>query len=324
MVTVTSDPRGSHGGSAQEYRQYPDGIHCRRAAGAAHGRFGYISVFPVFTRTVMRRLAIVAALLLAACGSPGPDGSTRSSREVVIAADAAPGSAAESNWRRFADNVGVWAPGYALTLRLGVDAGPPAARATSVRQGALQIAALPPDEATGLVPELALLSAPDLFGSQDEADYILDRIVLDPYRRLFSEKGFRLLDWVDDDWSDPPTRRIYRTGVIVADKGWFERLTPHDRDVFQQAYGSAGAARADSRAAARRAAEAGGGGAMASGTPPGAPADWSEATREAHRAIIARAGGRAQEIYDLVVRARQELATGLATSNAAGAAAPAR
>lgn len=316
MVTVTSDPRGCHGGSAQEYWQYPGGIHCRRAAGAAHGRFGYIPLFPGFTRTVMRRLAIVAALLLAACGSPGPDGSTRSSREVVVAADAAPGSAAESNWRRFADNVGVWAPGYALTLRLGVDAGPPAARAAEVRQGAVQIAALPPDEATGLVPELALLSAPELFGSQDEADYILDRIVLDPYRRLFSEKGFRLLDWVGDDWSDPPARRVYRTGVILADKGWFERLTPHDRDVFQQAYGSAGAARADSRAAARRAAGAGAGGATVSETPPAAPAEWSEATREAHRAIIARAGGRAQEIYDLVVRARQEFA--------AKAAAPAR
>jgi TRAP-type C4-dicarboxylate transport system substrate-binding protein len=324
MVAVTSDSKGSPGGSAQEYWQSPDGIHRRRATGAAGGRFGYISGFPGFTRTVMRRLAIVAALLLAACGAPSPDGSSRSSREVVVAADAAPGSAAESNWRRFADNVKVWAPGYALTLRLGVDAGPPAARATGVRQGAVQIAALPPDAATGLVPELALLSAPDLFGSQDEADYILDKIVLDPYRRLLSEKGFRLLDWVDDDWSDPPTRRVYRTGVIVADKGWFERLTPHDRDVFQQAYGSAGAARADSRAAARRAAEAGAGGETASGTPPEAPAEWSEATREAHRAIIARAGGRAQEIYDLIVRARQELAAGLATSSAAEAAAPAR
>jgi TRAP-type C4-dicarboxylate transport system substrate-binding protein len=112
--------------------------------------------------------------------------------------------------------------------------------------------------------------------------------------------------------------------VILAGKGWFERLTPHDRDVFQQAYGSAGAARADSRAAAQRAAEAGAAGTTASRTAPEAPAEWSEATREAHRAIIARAGGRAQEIYDLVVRARQEFAAGLAASDAAAAAAPVR
>ena len=270
----------------------------------------------------MRRLAIAAALLLAACGSPAPDGPTRSSREVAIAADAAPGSAAESNWRRFADNVRVWAPAYDLTLRLGADAGPAAARAGEVRQGAIQIAALPADEATTLVPELAVLSAPDLFRSQDEADHVLDKVLLDSYRRLFSAQGLRLLDWVDDDWTDPATRRTYKTGVIVADKGWFERLTPHDRDVFQQAYGSAGAARADSRAAPRGAAEAGG--VTANGTSPGAPAEWSEETREAHRAIVARAGGRAQEIYDLLVRARQDFAASPVVSDAAGEAAPAR
>lgn len=249
----------------------------------------------------MRRLAIVAALLLAACGSPTQEGSARSAREVIVAADAAPGSVAESNWRRFASNVGVWAPGISLTLRLGTEAGPPAARVTDLQQGAVQVASLPPDIATELVPELEILAAPALFDSQDEADHILDTILLEPYRRLFMDKDLVLLDWIDDGWAGPPAQHVYGTGVIVANKGWFERLTPHDRDVFQQAYGSAGQARAD-----RRAAEAGVGAAVIDGTPTESPAQWSEATREAHRAIIIRAGGRGQEIYDLAVRAKRD------------------
>jgi TRAP-type C4-dicarboxylate transport system substrate-binding protein len=253
----------------------------------------------------MRRLAIVAALLLAACGSPTPEGPARSAREVVVAADAAPGSVGESNWLRFANNVGVWAPGVSLTLRLGTEAGPPAARVTELERGAVQVASLPPDVATKLVPELAILSAPALFDSQDEADHILDTILLEPYRRLFLDKGLVLLDWIDDGWVGPPTQHVYATGVIVANKGWFERLTPHDRDVFEQAYGSAGQARAD-----RRAAEASVGAAVTGGAPAETAAQWSEATREAHRAIVIRAGGRGQEIYDLAVSAKRDFAAG--------------
>jgi TRAP-type C4-dicarboxylate transport system substrate-binding protein len=265
----------------------------------------------------MRRLALVAALLLAACGSPAPEGAASSSREVIVAADAAPGSVAESNWRRFANNVKVWAPGISLTLRLGANAGVPARRLADVQQGALRVASLPPETAVELVPELEVLSAPDLFASQEEADHILDKVLLDPYRRLFAKKGLVLLDWIDDDWTDPQARHVYRTGVIVANQAWFERLTPHDRDVFQQAHGSAGEARADRRA--ERA-----GARTADGSTTERPTQWSEATRDAHRAVIAGAGSGGQEIYDLIVRARQDLAASHVAPGAVGAPAQAR
>jgi TRAP-type C4-dicarboxylate transport system substrate-binding protein len=251
----------------------------------------------------MRRFALIATLLLAACGSPAPDGTPRSPRDVVVAADAAPGTVAESSWRRFANNVKVWAPGISLALRLGADAGLPTARVAGVQGGALQIAALPAAAAAELVPELEVLSAPDLFSSQAEADFILDHVLLDPYRALFAAQGLVLLDWIDDDWTDPQERRIYETGVIVANKGWFERLTPHDRDVFQQAYGSAGEARADHRAA------------RSDGVRPEAPAPWSAATLEAQRTVVSRAGAEGPGIYDLIVRAKQDFA---ASSPAAG------
>jgi TRAP-type C4-dicarboxylate transport system substrate-binding protein len=245
----------------------------------------------------MRRLALLAAvLLLAACSPSTPDGAPGSTRNVIVAADAAPGTVAESSWHRFANNIKVWAPGISLTLRLGTEAGPPAARLAGVQDGTLQVAALPSATAAQLVPELGVLSAPGLFSSQAEADFILDHVLLDRFRALFAAKGLALLDWIDDDWSDPQTRRIYRTGVIVANQGWFERLTPHDRDVFQQAYGSAGEARADAR------------GVRAEQAPTGATAERSDATREAHQGIVSSAGGDGQAIHDLIVRAKQDFA----------------
>jgi TRAP-type C4-dicarboxylate transport system substrate-binding protein len=256
----------------------------------------------------MRRFTLVAMLLLAACGSPTPGGAGHSPGEVIVAADAAPGSVAESNWRRFANNVRVWAPG----MRLGAEAGAPARRANDAKGGAVQVASLPPEAAKQIVPELAVLSAPDVFASRSEADHILDKVVIDSYRRLFAAQGLVLLGWVDDDWTDPQTRHAYGTGVIVANQAWFERLTPHDRDVFQQAYSSAGEARADVRAGIDA-------GAAAEG-----PAEWNDAIREAHRAIIARSGGSGQEIYDLIVRARQDFAARQAASSASGATAAPR
>jgi len=261
----------------------------------------------------MRRLAFVAATLqLVACGSPAPEGAPRSARDVVLAADAAPGTVAEANWRRFANNVKVWAPDISLTLKLGTDAGSPAAWPADVQGNRLQVAALPPATAARVVPELEVLAAPDLFSSQAEADFILDQVLLDPFRALFAAKGLTLLDWIDDDWTDSQARRIYGTGVIVANAGWFERLTPHDRDVFRQAYRSAGEARADARGDRTDSAAA------------GDATAWSDATREAQQRVISRAGADGQAIYDLIVRAKQDFAANQAAPGSVETAMPGR
>jgi len=246
----------------------------------------------------MRHLALVAlALFIAACGSPAPEGSAPARNAAIVAVDAAPGSVAEANWRRFGDNVRTWAPEFTLDLRTGANAGTPAQRIADVQAGKVQVAMLPPESAVALVPELAVLSAPGLFASQDEADYVLDRVLLASFRPLFAAKGLRLLDWIDDDWSDPQAGRVYRSGVIVANKDWYDRLTPHDRDVFTQAYGSAGQARSDSRAAAGAATEADTVGPVSDR---GAAGD--------HAALIGQAGGQSQQIYDRILQGRQDFA----------------
>lgn len=250
----------------------------------------------------MRHLTLVAvALLVVACGSPAPEGGTRARNIAIVAMDAPPGSVAEANWRRFGDNVRIWAPELTLELRSGADAGSPTQRVTAVQAGEVQVAMLPPETAVALVPEMAVLSVPGLFASQEEADHVLDGVLLAAFRPLFSAKGLRLLDWIDDDWEDPAARRVYRSGVIVANKDWYDRLTPHDRDVFTQAYGSAGQARADSRAAARAAAgsvaAAEAGAEVAANAPDGDPA-----------ALIAQAGGQSQQVYDLIQQGKRDFA----------------
>ena len=242
----------------------------------------------------MRRLAVLAAaMLFSACGPQAPEGTARARKEVIVAAEAPGGSAAAANWQRFAHNIGVWAPEYSLSLRLGADAGTPQQRAADVQAGAVQLAALPPGVATDLVPELRLLSARGLFVSEAEADHVLDKVVLEPYRRLFSEKGLRLIGWIENDWADLSAPDSWATGVIVANKAWFERLTPHDRDVFTQAYDSAGQARTDSRAARR------------SGGPAPPPAT-TDAQPEVPAVILAGADGRSQEIYDRILQGKRD------------------
>ena len=249
----------------------------------------------------MRRFALVAAaLLLSACGPSAPDGVAAARKNVVVAADAPTGSVAEANWRRFVDNVGVWAPEFSVDLRTGAAAGTPAARIAEVQAGRIQIALLPGEAAASIVPELAVLTAPGLFASREEADHVLDTALLDVMRPLFSAQGLRLLDWAEDDWADPLTRDRYRLSVIVAHKDWYERQTPHDRDVFTQAYGSAGQARADSRAVAVAEAPA-----VAAGTP-----ELADGLPAAHMSIIDTAGGQARQVYERIQQARRAHAAG--------------
>ena len=235
----------------------------------------------------MRRLTLLAApLLLVACGSPSGDAGPKARYQVSVAADTAATSAGEANWQRFVDNVKIWAPQFTVTINGPSDAGPPSGWAAAVQGGTLQMAALPPEDAEALVPELAVLRLPGLFASHEEADQVLDQAVFESYRKLFLAHNLSLLEWYDDGWADAATREEYRAGVIVANKDWFDRLTPHDRDVFAHAYGSAGQARADNRAAV----------AAATGTP--GPVTWDDETRARHASRLEEIGGSAAAVYE--------------------------
>jgi len=245
----------------------------------------------------MRRLTLLAtALLLVACGSPSQDAPPRDRYRVTVAAQASADDVSAANWQRFVGNVKVWAPQFTVALQGAAEAGPPSGWAAAVQEGTLQIAALPPEAAEALVPELAVLRLPGLFVSYEEADHVLDQAVFEAYRKLLLAHDLSLLEWYDDDWTDPAVRSEYRAGVIVAHKGWFDRLTPHDRDVFAHAYGSAGQARADVRAAVA-------GEAAAPST-----AEWNDETRALHASRLEEIGGSAAAIYEQVLQGKAAFA----------------
>jgi TRAP-type C4-dicarboxylate transport system substrate-binding protein len=257
----------------------------------------------------MRRLTcLAAALFLAACGSPSGDAGPKTRYQVSVAAAATATGAGQANWQRFVDNVKIWAPQFTVTIKGPSEAGPASGWAAAVQDGTLQVAALPPEAAEALVPELAVLRLPGLFASYDEADHVLDRAVFETYRKLFLARNLSLLEWYDDGWADPALRREYRAGVIVANKDWFDRLTPHDRDVFAHAWGSAGQARADSRAAVAGDAEA-----------PVPPA-WDDETRALHASRLEEIGGSAAAVYEQVLAGKADFAGPQQPGPAAGTA----
>lgn len=337
----------------------------------------------------MRRLAAMAcAILLAACGSQSPDGegAPRSARNEVIAAGfSLPGSVDERNWRRFETNVTIWAPEFQLKLLIRGEGGPEETQFSNARRGRVNVVGGSFAGAAAIVPELAVLSAPYLFESQAEADYVMDEVLLEPFRRMFADQGLRLLQWLDIGWVNLYARRplhtpadtkgarlraasslasqefvaaiggdmitlpfpdilpalqtglidggvttvtmyslsgltaeaphyvltehSYDVGVLVANRAWFDRLTPRNKDVFQDAFGSAGQARADARDAVvelMAKLEAQG---VAVHRPTAAERQaWRETAIPAHAAIIQKAGGRSQEIYDLVMQGKAQFA----------------
>lgn len=338
----------------------------------------------------MRRLAVAACLLLlAACGSKEPDAekAPRQPRnEVTVAGFSLPGSVDERNWRRFEQNVTTWAPEFRLTMLIRGEGGPEETQFSNLRRGRVQIVGGSLAGAAAIVPELAVLQAPYLFESQAEADYIMDEVLLEPFRRIFAEQGLRLIQWLDIGWvnlyarkpiltpadargarlraassvasqefvaaiggdlitlpfpdilpalqtglidggvtsitmyslsglpAEAPhyvlTEHSYDVGLLLANRQWFDGLTPHDKDVFMQAFGSAGQARTDARAAveelfARLQSE---GGVTVHRPDEAQRRAWAEAARPAQEAIVRKAGGRSQEIYDLILKGKAEFA----------------
>jgi len=329
----------------------------------------------------MNRLvaSLCLAPLLVACGVKSPDGERESRYEVRVATPGSPRAVDERNWERFVANVGVWAPEFHVELlppgKEGATGNSPLEDA---RSGLIQIAGLSLADVADVVPEVAILSAPYLFDSQEEADYLLDEVLLEPFRRLFAESDLRLLQWVDVGWvhlyarepmlepgqmkgarmaaapsvtsqafvqslsaelvplpshdllsglgsaaidgglttvehyaagklaSEAPnyvlSGHALDVGMLVANRAWFHALTPHDKGVFEEAFDSAGEARADTRrataeAVARLEAE----GVTVHRLSPEQRRAWAAASKEAQSGVVARAGGRSQEIYDLVL-----------------------
>ena len=120
-----------------------------------------------------------------------------------IAGFAAPGTAGEVYWQQFKDSVESLSGGRLdTTLMIRGEAGPEETQFAGLRRNRLQLGGISTGTLGLAVPELAVLRAPFLFESIEEASYVLDEYLLDSFSDRFSEKDLVLLSWMMDGWMD--------------------------------------------------------------------------------------------------------------------------
>lgn len=234
------------------------------------------------------------------------------------------------------------------------------------------------------MPEFAVISAPFLFDSYEELDFILDERLFDLFDDIAAEKGLTLLQWVEVGWLDFYANRdirrpddvknlrvrfspnisaetflqalganavplgsadlvpalqqgmidagitglvyhafmtknyathylvsnhAYDGGAVLAHRGWFESAADDQREIVRGAFRSAARSRQLLRTTADRL--------LASMADEGIKvrtlsaserAEWIDVTKDTHRQIIAKAGGRAQEVYDAILAGKAAFA----------------
>jgi TRAP-type C4-dicarboxylate transport system substrate-binding protein len=69
-----------------------------------------------------------------------------------------------------------------------------------IRRGNIEGGGLTCAAMASIIPELDLLEVPFLFESSEEADFVLDNYLLEPFKKLFEAKGFVLVTWAENGW----------------------------------------------------------------------------------------------------------------------------
>ena len=137
-----------------------------------------------------------AAAAVAGCNARPVGG-----REVLYAsAFSLPKSVDEALWLDFERRIESALPDYDVRLLIRGETGPEEQTFASLRRDRVQIAGGSFAGVATLVPEIALLSVPFLFEDEDEVDFVMDRYMLQPFRRLFAAQDLYLLHWTEVGW----------------------------------------------------------------------------------------------------------------------------
>ncbi|MGB1876668.1 MAG: TRAP transporter substrate-binding protein [Rhodospirillaceae bacterium] len=159
-----------------------------------------------------------------------------------VAGFAAPGTAGEIYWQHFEDAVAAASDGrLGVTLMVQGEAGPEETQFAGLRRNRLQMAGISTGTLGLAVPELAVLRAPFLFESIEEASYVLDSHLLRSMEARFAEKNLVLLSWMKDGWMDLyatfpirlPADLRARQMRVSADDSALLFMTALDADVIQ-------------------------------------------------------------------------------------------
>lgn len=69
-----------------------------------------------------------------------------------------------------------------------------------LRRGRIDGAGLTSGALGSTIPELNVIEFPFLFESSAEADYVLDRVLFEPFKKMFADKDLVLMAWSENGW----------------------------------------------------------------------------------------------------------------------------
>ena len=122
--------------------------------------------------------------------------------QLIAASSAAPGSTIKDHFIAFEKTLNETFDGdIAITLLVDGEAGSEETSLSGLRRGRVHFSAVSVAAAATAVPELSVLMMPYLFDSDEEADFVLDNFVYEPFQDLFKDKGLTLIRWLDSGWA---------------------------------------------------------------------------------------------------------------------------
>lgn len=136
-----------------------------------------------------------------------PDSSAPRRRIVYASGFSLAKSADEALWLAMEARVERELPNHDVRLLIRGEAGPEEQVFGSLRRQRIQIAGGSFAGVATLVPEIALLSLPYLFDTEEEVDYVMDRHMLGPFRELFGAIGLYLVHWTEIGWVNLYSKR---------------------------------------------------------------------------------------------------------------------
>ncbi|MDG2242573.1 MAG: TRAP transporter substrate-binding protein [Rhodospirillaceae bacterium] len=133
---------------------------------------------------------------------------------LIAASSAAPGSTIKDHFLAFERTLQETFEGdITITLLVDGEAGSEETSLAGLRRGRVHFSAVSVAAAATAVPELSVLVMPYLFDSDQEADFVLDNFIFEPFQTLFTKKGLTLIRWLDSGWA-----AIYGRKPIVLPK----------------------------------------------------------------------------------------------------------
>jgi len=143
------------------------------------------------------QIIVAAALVFVPVVSPHAEPTV-----LVAASSAAPGTTIRDHFVTFEETINRTFDGdLDVTLLVDGETGSEETSLASLRRGRVHFSVMSVAAASTVVAELALLMSPYLFNSDEEADYVLDNFLIEPFTELFAKKGVVLVRWVDSGWA---------------------------------------------------------------------------------------------------------------------------